>query len=158
MRIAILAESGVDDAVLRVIVSRLVPGAEFQAVRTRRAARGVGDLVARGWRLLLAAALHIGAEGILIVADSDHTTPHTESQEPWQDVAVIEPCNVECRLCILRSAWLKARSTTAAIRNVAVAVGVAIPSIEAWLLADQKGVSEAPYLAQSEPQWHMWKQ
>lgn len=69
------------------------------------------------------------ADGLVVLADSDHTALHTPTHE---DLGGYEP---SCRLCELRA--VRQRTLTElngkiAGRSLRVAIALAVPSVEAW--------------------------
>lgn len=142
MRLAVFSESPADEAALRILSDGLIgqptERADLPALRTR------------GWpsvRQLLPAVmmnLHYGfhADGLVLVVDSDFSPVHLPAHEtnPPED----------CRLCQLRRV---VRETFAKLRPVPnrvplrVAVGLAVPSLEAWLRCGQDAaVTEAAWI------------
>jgi len=131
MKVAILSESPADDAAIRVLVDAIL-GEKTEVVSHT-------GLRTRGWpsvRSVFPAVLkqlhyHTDADGLVLVADSNgspiHQAPH---EQPGGEVRA-------CRLCQLRAvreevlSQLKPRSTFPALKT---AIGIAVPTIEAWLL------------------------
>ncbi len=83
------------------------------------------------------------AEALVLVVDSDDSRVHREGAS--RD----ETCDANCRLCDLRSTLRQARLATShsSKRRLLTAVGLAVPSIEAWLLCSRDAhVSEAAWV------------
>jgi hypothetical protein len=130
MKVAILSESPADDAAIRILVDAIL-GAKTEIVSHT-------GLRTRGWpsvRSVFPAVLkqlhyHTDAEGLVLVVDSNGSPIHQPAHEqPGGE-------NRACRLCQLRGVreevlgQLKPR-TTPALKS---AIGIAVPTIEAWLL------------------------
>jgi len=131
MRVAYFAESPADEAAL-AILSESVLNRKTEAISHQ-------GLKHRGWpavRSVLPAVLrelhyHTDAEGFVLVVDSNGSPPHrTEHEESDSS----EP---KCRLCQLRRI---AQETLRHVRPrphlppLKIALGLAVPMIEAWLL------------------------
>jgi hypothetical protein len=133
MKLAVFSESPADEAAIRVLADAVVG---FKTARAR-----IGAIQSRGWpavRNLLPAVirrLYYGsdAETLVVVCDSDDSTVH-ELSHPRP-----APYELNCRLCMLRDAAEKTleelhpRPGRSALH---VAIGVAVPALEAWLLCD----------------------
>lgn len=131
MKVAILSESEADEAVLRILVDGLLG----QVTQTA----GNLPLRGRGWpsvlQVLPAIIQHLyywtDADALILVVDSNHTLMH-EPTHNHRDEA-----SEKCRLCQLRR---KAESTIQSLRTrpagglFRIAIGLAAPAIEAWLL------------------------
>jgi len=144
MKIAYLAESPADAAAL-AILTEAVLGRKSEPVSH-------AGLRHRGWptvRTVLPAVLkelhyHTDAEGFVLVVDSNGSPPHSKEHE--------EPNASErkCRLCQLRRITdefrqsVRPRSTQPPLK---IALGLAVPTIEAWLLCgDDPHVTEAAWI------------
>jgi len=131
MKVAYFAESPADEAALTILTEAIL----------RRKTESVihAGLRHRGWPTVLRVLpavlkeLHYrtGAEGFVFVVDSDNSAPHLPAHEQPG------PSDPECRLCQLR------RGAGEALRQVRprtdrpalkIALGLAVPAIEAWLL------------------------
>lgn len=128
MKVAILSESSADEAAIRILVDGIL-GAETQAVALPR-------LRTRGWTVInVLPAIIKGlyyqsdAEALAFVIDSDDSPVH----QPSHDITGGE--DPECRLCRVRSIVELEQSRLPILPNrgrINVAVGLAVPSIEAW--------------------------
>jgi hypothetical protein len=141
MKVAILSESEADETAVRILVEAIT-GKQTQPVLH------VG-LRARGWpsvrdvlrSVLLQLHNHTDAEGFAMVVDTDVTTPHDQQHETSPHSG--------CRLCQLRKirSDLLLQSKRRNRPALKTAIGLAIPSIEAWLRsATHAGVNEAAWL------------
>ena len=128
MKIAVVSESSADEAAVKILVDAIVgTEAEMVALRTRP----------NGWPQVLnllpniIISLHYGTnvDALVVVVDSDESPVHQNSHErsPAE--------NLQCRLCLLRTA---VESALAKVRplpnrpNMKTALGLAVPAIEAW--------------------------
>lgn len=144
LRVAVLAESGTDDAVAYEIVAHVrrvvVEPVAVPSIRTR------------GWPAVLRQLPTVvrtvyyqsDADALVILADTDATVPH--------DPATHTPefPHPDCRWCALHTALARAlagvgpRPVQGPLRT---AVGAPAPAVEAWLLAgDPVHASEAAWL------------
>lgn len=147
MRLAILSESPVDEAALKVLVEGVL-GAPFHQVQPA--------LRARGWpnvqQILPAVIRHLHfntrADGVVVVVDADDSVVHTEEHEA---PGYFHP---QCRLCQLRATYrqtVKRLPPAHGRTRVLRCVGVAVPAIEAWYLCGRdESVSEAAWLRGQE--------
>ena len=144
MRVAYFAESPADQAALTIFTEAILGHATTPISHS--------GLVHRGWpsvRTVLPAVLkelhyHSDAEGFVLVVDSNGSTPH----EPTHDL--VNARESKCRLCQLR---LMATETLRQVRPrssqpaLKIALGLAVPAIEAWLLCGvNTQVSEATWI------------
>jgi len=144
MKVAILSESPADEAAIRILVDGLLG--------TKTGSVSHAGLRSRGWpsvRQVLPAVLlqlhyHTDADGFVLVVDSNGTPPHEADHEfPGKT-------DPKCRLCELRRiaqeilGKARPRQASAPLKT---AIGLAIPSIEAWLRCDSD-----PHV--SEAAWH----
>lgn len=132
MKIAVFSESPENEEAIRIIVDCLL-GKTTEATRLPK-------LQARGWPGVKGSItavlrdLHYStdAEALIVVVDSDDSPVHQNNHD--------QPggADLKCRLCYLRNevgraqSQLKAKSGRAQIK---VAIGLAVPAIEAWYLA-----------------------
>lgn len=129
MKVAIFSESPTDDAVHRIFVDALL-GEETEIVdfplRTREG----------GWHFVrknlhsvyLALYYNSNADGLVTIVDSNHSVIHNTEHEAG------DTANPDCRLCILRNVLKRARprEPVANRSEFKVAIGLAVPAIEAW--------------------------
>ncbi|MCI0535595.1 MAG: hypothetical protein L0Z50_10230 [Verrucomicrobiales bacterium] len=131
MKVAYFAESSADAAALTILT---------EAILSRKTELiGHAGLRSRGWpsvRTVLPAVLkelhyHTDAEGFVLVVDSNGSPPHSAGHEAPN---AAEP---KCRLCQLRrisedvQRQVRLRVNQ---RPLKIALGLAVPTIEAWLL------------------------
>jgi len=132
MKIAVLSESPADEAALFVLL-RGLRDMEMQRVL-------LPTPKTRGWRAVLSLVrptlIHLhyqtDADGLVVTVDSDESPVHQRAHE--------EPggSDVSCRLCGLRRVvaevqrGLRARQGRGPLK---VAIGLAVPAVEAWYLA-----------------------
>ena len=143
MKVAILSESGADEAAIRVFVEGML------GVKTEVP----GDLPirSRGWPAVMNSLktvmrhLHYQSDvaGLVVVVDSDRTPVH--------DPARCEPPRPEheCRLCLLKAIVQGVQhqlSPRSGLPPLKTALGLAVPQIEAWYLVGRDPhVSEATW-------------
>ena len=130
MRIGILSESKVDEAAYKILVESIL-GQSVDLYKDYRN-RG-GWFTAKKMVKSIIQELHFaGADGFVFVGDSDSTPPHTKSHESQADG------DPSCRLCQIKKVvesilgTLPDRSGKPPLK---VAIGMATPTIEAWLLS-----------------------
>jgi hypothetical protein len=137
MKIAILGESQADEAAFKVL-AEAVWGAPLDLLEKH-------NLRSRGWPSVRKAVgtvikyLHYrtDAEGLILIVDSNHSAPHHATHNYLTDG------ENGCRLCEIRRVVQNAIRSLRPIQGrqpLKSAVGIAIPSIEAWL---QCGVNSA---------------
>jgi hypothetical protein len=144
MKVAYFAESPADQAALTILTEAIL-GKKTDPVLQ-------ADLRQRGWptvRTVLPAVLrqlhyHTDAEGLVVIVDSNGAPPHLPAHEPPSEP---EP---KCRLCQLRKVAddvlgkVRARSEQPALK---IAIGLAVPAIEAWLLCGvDSHITEAAWI------------
>jgi hypothetical protein len=82
------------------------------------------------------------ADALVLVADSDMSPVHDDSHDPGDQ-------GTKCRLCLLHQAVAATRRGLRPVAGsvpVKVAIGLAVPTIEAWLLCGKEsGVGEAAW-------------
>lgn len=137
MKVAILSESPADEAAIRIFVETLI-GTQITPVMH-------AGLRVRGWpsvRHVFPAVIkqlhyRTDAEALVLVADSNESPVHTKAhEEPGREESV----NVKqtCRLCQLRRIRQEVlgqlKNRPGGLPPLKIALGVAVPTIEAWLL------------------------
>lgn len=145
MKTCIFSESSADEAGVRIFVDALL-GRPTSPVATP-------PLRTRGWTQMLAVVpvvvkhlhYHTDAEALVIVLDSDFSPIH----EPTHDGKEVQ--NAACRLCAMRTAVARVRTILRSRADrpapLKIAVGLAVPAIEAWyLVGADPHVSEATWI------------
>ncbi len=130
MKIGILSEWDTDEAAYKILVESILdrPVEISKSYRRRGGWNGARNLV----RPIIRDLHRSRADGFVFVGDSDSTPPHTVSHDQLDEVPQ------DCRLCEIRRLarslieTLPARSGQPQLK---VAVGIATPAIEAWLLS-----------------------
>jgi hypothetical protein len=132
VKVAVLCESPADRAAIRILIDGVLQ------IKTREAP-SLPHIETRpgGWpsvKTLLPAAikyLHFStdAEALVVIADSDDSPIHHSSHDRAENE------EMECRLCQLRRVFKETKLRAVAGRNeLKVAIGLAVPAIEAWYL------------------------
>ena len=144
MKIAYFAESPADAAAL-AILTEAVLGRKTEPVSH-------AGLRHRGWptvRTVLPAVLkelhyHSDAEGFALIVDANGSPPHSKAHEPPNAP------EAKCRLCQLRRIAEDIRRNVrprATLPPLKIALGLAVPAIEAWLLCGvDSHVTEAAWI------------
>jgi len=144
MKVAYLAESPADQAALTILTEAIL--------KQKTEPTTYAGLRHRGWpsvKAVLPVVLkelhyHTDTEGFVFIVDSNGDQPHLLSHEPPN-----EP-ESKCRLCQLRritdEVLSKIRPRPAG-PSLKVAIGLAVPAIEAWLLCgEDPHVTEAAWI------------
>ena len=129
MRIAVVSEYTADEAAIKILVDAVLE-IETDLVTPRK-------WRPRGWSHVLALLptiikdLHYSsdADGVVVVIDSDESPIHARSHE------LSDAGEARCRLCQLRSILKKELGALSAVSTkstLKVALGLAVPQIEAW--------------------------
>lgn len=129
MKVAVLSESPADEAALRILVDAIL-GIETEPIDPP-------PLRSRGWpsvrNVMPTVIKHLyyqtDADAFLMVADSNGSPVHQSTHE------VPGGADEQCRLCKLRQGVTTVRSQFRAVatrRPLRIAVGLAVPAIEAW--------------------------
>jgi hypothetical protein len=143
MKVAIVAESPADEAALSRLVTELVQAPiEVIPVAVRHGSWPRIKLVLPN--VIAEVYYHTDAEGIVVVVDSDDSPIHDVKHDPG------DPANAGCRFCSLSQIVARTQSQLAQRPfpgDLQVALGMAVPSIEAWLLCGvDHQVSEASWV------------
>jgi len=146
IRLAVLSESPADEEIVRVLVNAALGGVTEIAPRNTR-------LESRGWpgvRTILPAVMKSLFHGdiadlLVVVIDSNGSTPHGYESESFSK----SPMAV-CRRCQLETIVQKELNNFERGRGIGrlrVALGLAVPCIEAWLLCgSDPTVNEASWI------------
>lgn len=127
MKVAVLSESAADEAAV-LVLTKAILGVEIERVHGPA-------LRTRGWPSVLDALpavlkyLHYrtDADGLIVVVDSNNSEVH----EPTHRETVNPRCRL-CRLCQVTDRTSGQLSPVAGRSRLKVAIGVAVPCIEAW--------------------------
>lgn len=143
MKVAVLSESSADEAAIRIIVNGIL-GEETPDIPSL-------PLRSRGWPSVIRVLPTVikflqyrsDAEALVVIVDSDDSPIHQSTHD--------QPGGEElrCRLCQLRRVSNEERSRLSAVPGRAelkLAIGLAVPAIEAWYLCGiDPQVSEATW-------------
>jgi hypothetical protein len=133
MKVAILSESSADEAAIRIWVDAILGFKTTtvildKRIRLHRGWPGVREDLSFVVRHL---HYHTDADVLVVVVDSDSSLPHDQSHLSAM---------ANCRLCELRGKIRQIQSILKAVpglRSMRVAIGLAVPAIEAWLQCDR---------------------
>lgn len=130
MKIAFFSESVADEAALKILVAGILnEEIEETDLPNRLEYRSSSHLDRNLPNVISAVHYNSNADALIVVSDSDDTPVHTAEHE--------ELGNEKCRLCSLRQAVGDNISKLRAVVGkeiIKVAIGVPVPSIEAWYL------------------------
>ena len=140
MKLAVFSESSADEAAIRILADALLHCETVPPDMPRLRARGWPSVL----QLLPAVVKHLhyqtDADGLIVVADSNRSPVHIGPAD--------QECSAagKCRLCLLRKAIVLTQSQLRPVAGrslLKVAVGLAMPTIEAWYLCGvESGISE----------------
>ncbi|HLG13297.1 MAG TPA: hypothetical protein VJH03_02075 [Blastocatellia bacterium] len=133
MKVDILSESPEDEAAVRIILDAILGRATESTGTKRNPPAGWGAVRQNLPPLMRAMHFNPAAAALVIVVDSDDSPIHSpEHDEPGS----IAP---RCRICLLRGDVKRIEQSLRPVANRAplqTAIGLAVPAIEAWLLAE----------------------
>lgn len=144
MKVAYFAESPADQATL-TILTQVILGKQTEPVIH-------AGLRHRGWptvktvlrSVLLQLHYHTDAEGFVLIVDANGTPPHSAAHEQ------ANAADPKCRLCQLRRIVQEVQQQAGTRQHQAplkIAMGLAVPAIEAWLLCGvDPHVTEAAWI------------
>lgn len=129
MKVAVVSEFLADEAAVKILADSIL-GEETELVSLSR-------LRPRGWASVfnmlpsIIKDLHYNsdADGLIVVVDSDESTLHSSNHDSSDGEVT------DCRLCKLRSIVTREFSRLSPVLSrgtLNVAIGIAIPAIEAW--------------------------
>ncbi|HEX4131900.1 MAG TPA: hypothetical protein VHZ24_17845 [Pirellulales bacterium] len=131
MKVAFISESDGDEAALAIIVERLL-NETIQHISLKARPNGWPNVFGSLAAIYRHLYYQTDADGLVLVVDSDDTLPHAlEHGEPGRQPA-------DCRLCLLKSELSRLNANTTALPNrkpLRTAIGLGVPSVEAWYLA-----------------------
>ncbi len=142
MKVAVFSEADRDELAVRILIEGVL-GQSTSSVEFPIKARG-WDALERNLPTVIR-YLHfqeLEVEALVVVADSDNTPLHKREHEQ------IHQADPRCRFCILQRIVKQTAASLAALPNrlpLNIAAGVAIPTMEAWLLCgnDPRGAEAA---------------
>ena len=151
MKVAVLSESPADEAAIRILIDGILGGQTQLAEMPPIRARGVSSVFGILPTVLKHLHYRTDADALAVVVDSDRTPVHKPEHE--QEGGADE----RCRLCKIRQT---VDSVLAQLRpvpgrpQIKIAVGIAVPAIEAWYCCGRDPhVTEAAWIA-SLPSGH----
>lgn len=130
MKLVVLSESPEDEAALRLLIDGIL-GIETEHVAPPFRAYGWSQLPRVLPAVLRQLHYHSDADALAVVVDSDSSSIHRRAHVPR------DGANQGCRLCTLRVIVQQVESALTQVPNrtsLKLALGLAIPAIEAWLL------------------------
>jgi hypothetical protein len=128
MKLTTLSESEADEAALRIFAEGILGKQVDWHPGLRRRSGGFGSVLSVLPAQIRSLHYHTGADGLIVVLDSDFTPTHKPDHEPAYT-------DQKCRLCQLRrivtdvSQYLRPRADGTSLKS---AIGLAVPQIEAW--------------------------
>jgi hypothetical protein len=144
MKLAVLSESGADEAAVRILVEAIVQETTEPVSASRLATRGWPSVVQVLPAVLRYLHYRTDTEAFVVVADSNHSPLHEPAHE--SEAA----SHMDCRLCRLHSVVNRVLGELQGQGNrpvLKVGVGLAAPTIEAWYLCGRNPrVTEAAWV------------
>ncbi len=143
MKVAVFSESEADEAAISMLVSALV-GMPLESIQPKVRSRGWPSVKNTLNAVVNQLYWRPDVDGLVVVADSDSTTAHSEAHEAanWNDP--------DCRLCVLKSEARRIKDRLCdrpGGSDFFLAFGLATPCLEAWLLCGTNpNVSEAAWI------------
>jgi hypothetical protein len=132
MKVAVVSESHADEVAIRILIDAILGTATEGTFEPRLRSRGKDAVFAALPSVIMQLYYHSDADGMVVVVDSDLTPVHRAQHD---DPGKSDP---RCRLCRLRSLVRESCASLRAMHNRSVpkvALGLAVPQIEAWCLA-----------------------
>jgi hypothetical protein len=131
MKIAVFGESTADESALYILVEALLE-TQVEQIPVTLLTREDWTYIFKNIAVVIR-SLHYTSDtdGLIVVVDSDSTPIHTEEHEKP------EGSNLRCRVCQLEKRILEVQKSLKPIPNrnpLKVAIGLAVPAIEAWYL------------------------
>lgn len=146
MKITIFSESPNDEAAIKILVESIL-GKEIEEVprQNQLRSRGIDSLLEYCTVVIRAAYYQTESEAVIIVCDSNDKPVHIPEHEEAGNKD-----SLRCRFCILKRKASETLASLKPIQNrkmIKVAIGVAVPAIEAWLICGQNlDVSEDKWI------------
>jgi len=135
MKIVFFGESPADEAALRVFTEGILGEPPEPVVGMNLEGHGVTGVLRALSGIFRGVYYHSDAEGLVVAVDGDDTEMH----DPNHDSPAGSSEN--CRLCQIRKIIVQARKYLTVCPNrgeLRVAIGVAVPAIEAWYLVGRE--------------------
>lgn len=130
MKLVVLSESPEDEAAVRILVDGIL-GIETEHVDPPFRASGWSQLRSVLPTVLRKLHYHTDADALVVIVDSDASATHRLTDVPR------DGANQGCRLCQLRLVADQVQNNLTEVPNrapVKMAIGLAVPALEAWLL------------------------
>ena len=144
MRLAVLSESEADEAALEAILGALVPGGIELETKPRLTTRGWPSVKDITPSVIKHVHYQTAAEGLVVVVDSNDSEIHDLNH------AVQTGASSGCRLCQMRAVVNETLATVSPVPGKGaplVAIGLAVPAIEAWYrCGEDPHVTEAAWI------------
>ena len=147
MKVACFSESPADDAALHILAAAILGRPTepvWHAGLRRREGGGWNSTLSVLPSVLKELHLHTDADGLVLILDSDNTPPHLPAHDETGG------SEAKCRLCQLRGIAYQVLARVSPrphLPPLKIAFGLAVPSIEAWLLCGvNPQVTEAAWI------------
>jgi hypothetical protein len=130
MKIGYFSESPADQAALAVFAEGIL-GEKPERINMDLQAHGVGGVMSALDGVICGVHYNSDADGLVVVVDCDDTELHAEDHD--SDATAVQ----RCRYCKIRGTVDKARKRLKVLPDrslLKIAIGLAVPSIEAWYL------------------------
>ena len=144
MRVAVICESSVDEEIIRALIDAIL-GDSTSRVLPRYQVKGWPHVITDLPNLLPGILLDPTIDALSIIADSNGSAPPGSGRESPES----KPSKADRmrRLVETVEGILKVESGRASVRPLRIAIGIAVPAIEAWCLPDDETVSESSWLS-----------
>jgi len=148
MKVAVLSESGADEAAIRILVEGLLGKETQRPAMPPSRGRGWGAVLRDVPMLLRHLHFHTDAEALVLVLDSDLSPVHGQAHNRPGGA------NRKCRLCRMKATVAEVQSQLRPRQGrppIRTALGLAVPQIEAWyLMGRDRHVNEASWIGGQE--------
>src|SRR5215213_211241 len=129
MKVVVLSESSADEAAIRILVNGILGGETEDVPSLPLRSRGWPSVIKVLPTVIKFLYYRTDAEALVVIADSDDSPVHRSSHDQAGNE---EP---GCRLCQLRRVVNETKPSALTGRDeLKIAVGLAVPAIEAWYL------------------------
>jgi hypothetical protein len=131
MKIAVFGESTADESALYILVEALLE-TQIEQIPLTLATREGWTYVFKNIAVVIRSLYYTtDTDGLIVVVDSDSTPVHTEEHEKT------DGSNSKCRVCQLENRIIEVQKSLKPVPNrnpLKIALGLAVPAIEAWYL------------------------